>query len=150
MQISLDCGVSIFGHYFHLQNVLQNLQIPQAGGNTDSKYTLGYATYSGEKHHKQNWKKNIPNKDLVKQLYQRISSQPNIQLKHIKAHTNHKDIHSLGNEQAEFEAELLAELMADGSLDKNDDSGYNAYEDAGGSKILDDRENKNYKNFRID
>lgn len=38
----------------------------------------------------------------------------------------------LGNEQAEFEAELLAELMADGSLDKNDDSGYNAYEDAGG------------------
>ena len=68
---------------------------------TDSKYTLGYATYSGEKHHKQNWKKNIPNKDLVKQLYQRISSQPNIQLKHIKAHTNHKNIHSLGNEQAD-------------------------------------------------
>lgn len=72
---------------------------------TDSQYTLGYATHSGEKHHKQNWKKNIPNKELVKELYQLISSQPNIQLKHIKAHTNHKDKnkdkHSFGNEQAE-------------------------------------------------
>ena len=36
----------------------------------------------------------------------------------------------LGNEQAEFEAELLAELMADG-MDKSE-SGYNAYDDAGG------------------
>lgn len=37
----------------------------------------------------------------------------------------------LGNEQAEFEAELLAELMAD-DIDMNAGSGYNAYEDAGG------------------
>jgi len=37
----------------------------------------------------------------------------------------------LGNEQAEFESELLAELMADG-MDKNESGGYNAYEDAGG------------------
>ena len=37
----------------------------------------------------------------------------------------------LGNEQAEFEAELLAELMAD-DIDMNADSGYNAYDDAGG------------------
>ena len=38
----------------------------------------------------------------------------------------------LGNEQAEFEAELLAELMADGSMDEKADGGYNAYDDAGG------------------
>mmetsp|Transcript_19393 Transcript_19393/g.28286 ORF Transcript_19393/g.28286 Transcript_19393/m.28286 type:complete len:669 (+) Transcript_19393:42-2048(+) len=36
----------------------------------------------------------------------------------------------LGNEQAEFEAELLAELMSDG-IDKPTDN-YNAYEDVGG------------------
>ena len=37
----------------------------------------------------------------------------------------------LGNEQAEFEAELLAELMAD-DIGTTSDGGYNAYEDAGG------------------
>lgn len=37
----------------------------------------------------------------------------------------------LGNEQAEFEAELLAELMADG-IDKDSAMGYNVYDDAGG------------------
>lgn len=40
----------------------------------------------------------------------------------------------LGNEEAEFEAELLAELMADGGgRQAGDDSGsYNVYDDAGG------------------
>mmetsp|Transcript_32461 Transcript_32461/g.74146 ORF Transcript_32461/g.74146 Transcript_32461/m.74146 type:complete len:192 (-) Transcript_32461:57-632(-) len=37
----------------------------------------------------------------------------------------------LGNEEADFEAELLAELMADGPGEE-DAGGYNAYEDAGG------------------
>jgi thioredoxin reductase (NADPH) len=37
----------------------------------------------------------------------------------------------LGNEQAEFEAELLAELMADG-MEKDNSVGYNVYDDAGG------------------
>ena len=37
----------------------------------------------------------------------------------------------LGNEQAEFEAELLAELMADGTETSNF-AGYNIYDDAGG------------------
>lgn len=38
----------------------------------------------------------------------------------------------LGNEEAEFEAELLAELMADGPAQSNGADSYNAYEDAGG------------------
>merc|ERR1712127_553977 len=40
----------------------------------------------------------------------------------------------LGNEEAEFEAELLAELMADGGSGRRDGDGdsYNVYEDAGG------------------
>jgi len=37
----------------------------------------------------------------------------------------------LGNEEADFEAELLAELMADGE-DRGKDEEYNAYDDAGG------------------
>jgi thioredoxin reductase (NADPH) len=39
----------------------------------------------------------------------------------------------LGNEEAEFEAELLAEMMADGGGSRGgDDDAYNVYEDAGG------------------
>jgi thioredoxin reductase (NADPH) len=38
----------------------------------------------------------------------------------------------LGNEAAELEAELLAEFFADDSMTDKKDSGYNAYEDAGG------------------
>jgi ribonuclease HI len=68
---------------------------------TDSMYTLGYATRSGDAHQTTNWSKHIPNKELVKQLYQSISSHPNIQIRHIKAHTQHQDVHSLGNEQAD-------------------------------------------------
>lgn len=38
----------------------------------------------------------------------------------------------LGNEEADFEAELLAELMADGGGGRRHDDEYNVYEDAGG------------------
>jgi len=38
----------------------------------------------------------------------------------------------LGNEEAEFEAELLAELMADGGGGRQQENEYNVYEDAGG------------------
>ena len=59
------------------------------------------ATSYGEKCAKQHWNKNIPNKNLVKNLYEIYKANPNLKLKHIKAHTNAQDIHSLGNKEAD-------------------------------------------------
>jgi ribonuclease HI len=43
-----------------------------------------------------------PNKELVQQAQLLYKNIPNIQLVHVKAHTNYTDIHSLGNEQADL------------------------------------------------
>ena len=40
--------------------------------------------------------------------------------------------HGLGNEAADLEAELLAELMSDGASTASASSSYNVYEEAGG------------------
>lgn len=68
---------------------------------TDSDYSIKCATSYGEKCAKQHWNKNIPNKSLVKALYTIYKTNPNLKLKHIKAHTNAEDIHSLGNKEAD-------------------------------------------------
>jgi ribonuclease HI len=68
---------------------------------TDSDYSIKCATSYGEKCEKHRWNKNIPNKNLVKQLYMIYKANPNLKLKHIKAHTNAVDIHSLGNKEAD-------------------------------------------------
>ncbi len=68
---------------------------------TDSDYSIKCATSYGEKCAKQHWNKNIPNKNLVKNLYIIYKTNPNLKLKHIKAHTNAQDIHSLGNKEAD-------------------------------------------------
>jgi hypothetical protein len=43
----------------------------------------------------------IPNKELVKMVYEIYKENPNIQFIHVKAHTNNNDIHSIGNENAD-------------------------------------------------
>ena len=63
---------------------------------TDSEYSIKCATSYGEKMANENWKKNIPNKDLVEKIY-KLNSNDNLKLKHVKAHTNNNDKHSLGN-----------------------------------------------------
>lgn len=68
---------------------------------TDSEYVIKCCTNYGEKQHKQNWTKNIPNKNLVKELYTLYNSYDNIKLDYIKAHTGKNDIHSIGNEMAD-------------------------------------------------
>ena len=68
---------------------------------SDSDYSIKCATSYGEKCARQNWNKNIPNKNLVKKLYTIYKANPNLRLKHIKAHTNAQDIHSLGNKEAD-------------------------------------------------
>ena len=68
---------------------------------SDSKYAIRCCTEYGEKCQLNKWEKNIPNKELVKQAYQLKKQYNNVELIHIKAHTNNTDIHSLGNDGAD-------------------------------------------------
>ena len=76
---------------------------------TDSKYALRYATTLGEKYNKKNWKTDIPNKELVKQLYlltQDVKKYKNVEFQKVEAHTGKQDKQSLGNERADKLARL--------------------------------------------
>ena len=69
---------------------------------SDSNYSILCATNYGKKNALQNWKKDIPNKYLVKTLFDFVSTYPNIQFQYIKAHTTNDDIHSIGNHHADL------------------------------------------------
>ena len=68
---------------------------------TDSQYAMRCCTTYGEKCAKKGWKKEIPNKDLVKRAYQLFKDKKNIKFKHVLAHTGLKDRHSVGNAGAD-------------------------------------------------
>ena len=72
---------------------------------SDSKYAIGCCSHYGEKCAKHNWgqkKKNeIPNIELLKKSYSIYKNQQNIKWIHVKAHTDKKDPHSLGNNEAD-------------------------------------------------
>lgn len=68
---------------------------------SDSEYAIKCATTYGKKCNDMEWNINIPNKNLVKQLYERYKDYDNIKFAHIKAHTDKKDIHSIGNYNAD-------------------------------------------------
>jgi ribonuclease HI len=67
---------------------------------SDSKYALHCVKEYGKKQEKDSWKNNIPNQELVKQLYETYKH-TNIQFMHVYAHTNKKDMHSIGNAMAD-------------------------------------------------
>ena len=46
-------------------------------------------------------KKDIPNKGLVKKIYELYGNNRNIMFKHVRAHTGNTDIHSIGNDHAD-------------------------------------------------
>jgi len=69
---------------------------------TDSEYAIKCATTYGEKCDKKKWSEEIPNKELVKTLFQlHKDNQTHVSIMHIRAHTNKTDIHSLGNANAD-------------------------------------------------
>lgn len=74
---------------------------------TDSEYGIKCATTYGTKLAEKDWKqkkdKPIPNLELVKELYD-LTQEFGIKYKHIMAHTENKDRHSIGN----YYADLLA------------------------------------------
>ena len=74
---------------------------------TDSKYSIKCATTYGRKLYSNSWKplykkqQSVPNLELVKQIYTLFQTHYCVKLRHIRAHTNKQDVHSLGNEQAD-------------------------------------------------
>lgn len=68
---------------------------------TDSEYAIKCATTYGKSCAESNWSKEIPNKELVQILYNLYSNQDQVNLFHIRAHTNKEDCHSIGNAQAD-------------------------------------------------
>jgi len=68
---------------------------------TDSEYAIKCATTYGDKCNTSNWEQDIPNKVLVKQVYEMYRNEQNVQFTHIRAHTENQDIHSIGNSHAD-------------------------------------------------
>ena len=79
---------------------------------SDSEYAIRCVTSYGEKCAKKLWKDDIPNKELVKQLYELYSNKLNIQFIHVMAHTGKQDKHSIGNDGADKLANLAIGLEA--------------------------------------
>ena len=73
---------------------------------SDSEYAIRCVTSYGRKCDRASWKKKMPNKELVKTVYQLYKDRTNVRFKHIMAHTSETDIHSLGNDKADLLANM--------------------------------------------
>lgn len=76
---------------------------------SDSEYAIKCATSYGEKCNKTGWKKEIPNKELVKTVYDLYVGR-GVQFIHIRAHTDNTDVHSIGNDYADKLANMAIGL----------------------------------------
>jgi len=90
-----------------LEAILQAYDIiePDLGQKTfcivsDSEYAIRCLTTYGASCDAGQWKKDIPNKDLVKALYTTYKDK-GVQSMHIMAHTGKTDAHSVGNDGAD-------------------------------------------------
>jgi len=73
---------------------------------SDSIYAIRCCTTYGKKNFDKNWTTEIPNKELVKTIYNLYKPYKNIHFLHVRAHTGNNDPHSIGN----FHADRLANL----------------------------------------
>lgn len=87
-------------------SIIEEMQPAKVVVCSDSMYAIRCATTYGAKQAKVNWEKDIPNKDLVRTVYELYKGDPNISFKHIYAHTDKTDKHSLGNDAADKLANL--------------------------------------------
>jgi len=67
---------------------------------SDSEYAIRCATSYGEKCAKDNWETDIPNKELVKKLYETYQK-TDVKFIHVMSHTDKTDPHSIGNDGAD-------------------------------------------------
>jgi ribonuclease HI len=78
---------------------------------TDSVYALGCVTSYGKTQENSFWKKNIPNKELVKKTYLLYKGKhDSVKFIRVQAHTDGTDIHSIGNSGADMLANLAIGL----------------------------------------
>ena len=84
--------------------IIKNIEIEKKIIVSDSEYAIKCATTYGEKLNKNNWlcKKGNPppNVELVKKLYE-LTNKYKILYKHVEAHTDRTDRHSIGNYNAD-------------------------------------------------
>lgn len=73
---------------------------------SDSEYAIKCATTYGKKCDAKKWLIDIPNKDLVKEIYEIYKDKPNVKFIHVNSHTYNTDIHSVGNDNADKLANL--------------------------------------------
>ena len=75
---------------------------------SDSEYAIKCATTYGKTCSLNKWTKDIPNLEIVKELYELVEKHPNVRFMHIMAHTTNQDIHSIGNRHADNLANMGA------------------------------------------
>lgn len=63
---------------------------------TDSKYVILCCTSYGDKQNISNWQNEIPNKSLVREVYDKLKRKNNISLEYVRGHNN-----NYGNEMAD-------------------------------------------------
>ena len=90
---------AIIETYYIIENDLRNGK--RVTIVSDSEYSIKCVYSYGEKCEKNGWTVDIPNKELVKTVYEIYKNEKNIKFIHVMAHTNNTDIHSIGNDHAD-------------------------------------------------
>jgi ribonuclease HI len=68
---------------------------------SDSMYALRAVGEYGRKQEKNNWEKEIPNRDIIRRVYELFKGKDNVEFRHVLAHTGGIDPDSIGNEGAD-------------------------------------------------
>ena len=68
---------------------------------TDSLYSINCCTKWIHKWIKTKWEKPIKNREFIEPIFDILSTNPQISMFHIKAHTGYQDKHSVGNDMAD-------------------------------------------------
>lgn len=77
---------------------------------SDSEYAIRCVTTYGEKCALNQWKKVIPNMELVRRIYELYHGKSNVRFLHVDAHTGKTDVHSIGNDHADALANMAIGL----------------------------------------
>ena len=90
------------GAIIHLHTIIKgDIQAgKRIGIVSDSDYAIRCVTSYGKKCEEKGWP-DIPNKELVKQMYQLYKGVSTVKFFHVMAHTEKTDIHSVGNDGAD-------------------------------------------------
>ena len=89
------------GAILHLYTILEDIKAgKRIGIVTDSIYAIRCCTTYGKKCADAGWKKDIPNKEMVKKAYE-LYSGTNVEFIHVMAHTGNTAVHSLGNAESD-------------------------------------------------